>query len=84
MQISVNTLDADIVHMTRVGRMDAQGVDRIALSLTAATASRKALVVVDLGQVDFLASAGLRQFFATARPQQQRGGGWCSPRCSRT
>ena len=74
MEISVNILDADIVHVTLVGRMDASGVDKVALPLTAATASRKALVVIDLGQVDFLASAGLRQFFANARSQQQRGG----------
>ncbi len=74
MQISVTTLDHDIVHVMLAGRMDALGVDKIAIAFTAATAARKALVVVDLGGIDFLASAGLRQFFANARAQHQRGG----------
>jgi len=74
MQISVTQLDGDVVHVTLAGRMDALGADKIAIAFTGATAARKAWVVVDLGGVDFLASAGLRQFFANARAQQQRGG----------
>lgn len=74
MQISVTHLDDDIVHVTLTGRMDTLGADKIAIPFTAATAARKALVVVDLGGIDFLASAGLRQFFANARAQHQRGG----------
>lgn len=74
MQISVTNLDDGIVHVTLTGRMDTLGADKIAIPLTAATAARKALVVVDIGGIDFLASAGLRQFFANARAQHQRGG----------
>ena len=74
MQISVTNLDDGIVHVTLVGRMDALGADKIAIAFTAATATRKAQVAVDLSGVDFLASAGLRQFFANARAQHQRGG----------
>jgi anti-anti-sigma factor len=74
MQISVTNLDADVVHVTLSGRMDTLGADKVAIPFTAATAARKALVVVDLGGIDFLASAGLRQFFANARAQHQRGG----------
>jgi anti-anti-sigma factor len=74
MQISVTTRADDIVLVTLVGRMDALGADKIAIAFTAATATRRALVVVDLGAVDFLASAGLRQFFANARAQHRRGG----------
>lgn len=74
MQITVNTLDGDFVHVVLAGRMDTLGADKISLPFTAATASRKALVAVDIGQVDFMASAGLRQLFANARAQQQRGG----------
>jgi anti-anti-sigma factor len=74
MQISVTNLDDDLVHVALIGRMDAMGVEIISIPFTAATASRKARVAVDLALVDFLASAGLRQFFANARTQQQRGG----------
>ncbi|MFZ5491174.1 MAG: STAS domain-containing protein [Pseudomonadota bacterium] len=74
MQLSVTALDGDLVHVTLTGRMDTLGADKIALPFTAAVAARMALVAVDLEQVDFLASAGLRQFFAGARAQKQRGG----------
>lgn len=74
MQMSVSTLDGDLVHVSLTGRMDALGADKISLPFTAAVASRQARVVVDLSDVDFVASAGLRQFFAAARAQKQRGG----------
>lgn len=74
MKIAVNELAGDIVHISPSGRMDALGVEDIAVPFTAAAATRKALVVVDLAQVDFLASVGLRLFFSSARALQQRGG----------
>jgi len=74
MKIAVNELAGDIVHIAPSGRMDALGVEDIAIPFTAAAATRKALVVVDLAQVDFLASVGLRLFFSSARALQQRGG----------
>ena len=54
--------------------MDALGIEDIAMPFTAAAATRKALVAVDLAQVEFLASVGLRLLFANARTLQQRGG----------
>lgn len=74
MQIAVAELDGKIVHIALSGRMDALGVEDIAIPFTAAAATRNALVAVDLGHVEFLASIGLRQFFANARTLQQRGG----------
>ena len=74
MQISVSSLDGDLVHVTLAGRMDTLGADKISLPFTAAVAARVARVAVDLSQVDFLASAGLRHLFAGARSQKQRGG----------
>ena len=74
MQISVTALDGDLVHVTLTGRMDTLGADKMSLPFTAAVAARLARVAVDLSEVDFLASAGLRQFFAVARAQKQRGG----------
>jgi anti-anti-sigma factor len=74
MRISVTDLDDDLIHVALAGRMDALGVEKVAIPFTAATATRRALIAVDLAEVDFLASAALRQFFANARTQQQRGG----------
>lgn len=74
MRISVTDLDDDLIHVALAGRMDALGVEKVAIAFTAATATRRALIAVDLAEVDFVASAALRQFFANARTQQQRGG----------
>ena len=74
MQISVTAVDNDLVHVTLVGRMDTLGADKIALPFTAAVAARLALVAVDLSEVEFMASAGLRHLFSGARAQKQRGG----------
>ena len=74
MKMAVVERDDEIVQISLIGRMDALGVEDIAMPFTAATATRKALVVVDLAQVDFLASVGLRLFFSNARTLQQRGG----------
>ena len=74
MKMAVAERSDDLVQISLVGRMDALGVEDIAMPFTAATATRKAPVVVDLSQVDFLASVGLRLFFANARTLQQRGG----------
>lgn len=74
MKMTVVARDDEIVQISLVGRMDALGVEDIAIPFTAATATRKAQVAVDLAQVDFLASVGLRLFFANARSLQQRGG----------
>jgi anti-anti-sigma factor len=73
-QIAVNELEGEIVHVALSGRMDALGVEDIAIPFTAVAASRKALVAVDLAGVEFLASIGLRQFFANARALHARGG----------
>jgi len=74
MQIFVSAVDNDLVHVALAGRMDTLGADRISLPFTAAVAARMALVAVDLSQVEFMASAGLRHLFSGARAQKQRGG----------
>lgn len=74
MKMAVVERNDEVVQISLIGRMDALGVEDIAIPFTAATATRKALVAIDLGQLDFLASVGLRLFFANARSLQQRGG----------
>jgi len=55
------------------GRLDIAGTDAIALQFTALTASAKQRAVVDLSEVNFLASIGIRAIVANARAMQQRG-----------
>jgi anti-anti-sigma factor len=56
------------------GRMDALGLENVAVPLNNAIAARKALAVVDLSEVEFLTSVGLWQFFGAARAQRRHGG----------
>ena len=55
------------------GRLDIAGTDAISLQFTALTAAGKLRTVVDLSDVDFLASIGIRAIVANARAMQQRG-----------
>jgi anti-sigma B factor antagonist len=56
------------------GRMDALGLEQVAIPLNNAIAARKALAVVDLSGVEFMTSMGLWQFFGAARAQRRHGG----------
>ena len=56
------------------GRMDALGLEQVAIPLNNAIAARKALAVVDLSGVEFMTSMSLWQFFGAARAQHRHGG----------
>jgi len=63
--------------MTRVnleGRMDIEGVREIDDAFTFVTATRTALVAVNLAGVTFMSSIGIRTIISAARGQKQRGG----------
>lgn len=63
-----------VVQITLSGRMDMLGVEDVSGPFNDAIGERKALVAVDLSQVDFMASVGLRLLFANARNLHQHGG----------
>ena len=63
-----------VVQISLSGRMDLLGVEDIGAPFTETIGTRGALVAVDLSQVDFLASVGLRLLFANARTLQEHGG----------
>ena len=56
------------------GRMDIAGTQEIELRFTNLAASRKALIAVDLSDVSFLASIGMRTLVSSARALMNRGG----------
>ncbi|MDM0117362.1 STAS domain-containing protein [Variovorax sp. J22R133] len=58
-----------------VGRMDSIGGHDIDTRFAALVAARKLLAVVDMSEVSFLASIGIRTLVINARAQSQRGGG---------
>ncbi len=74
MQVQTSILDNDVKLIQLDGRLDLQGVMEVELKFTAYAASEKAGVVVDLSQVPFLASIGLRMLLTSAKAVQKRGG----------
>ena len=74
MELQTQQLNDGITKISLAGRMDSAGVQGIDLQFTALTATKKALILVDLSAVPFLASIGIRTLVANARALRQRGG----------
>ncbi len=73
MEMTVSLL-GDIKRISLRGRLDLLGTQAIDLPFTAQAAGEKALVLVDLTGVDFMASIGLRTLITSAKAQKARGG----------
>ena len=74
MQIESETLDNGIVKIMLNGRLDMMGNQDIEMKFTALTATEKASVLVDMSEVEFIASIGIRTLISTAKAQANRGG----------
>jgi anti-sigma B factor antagonist len=74
MDLQVRQLAGGIEKIELAGRMDSASVQEIDGRLSALTAARHAFVLVDLSQVPFLASIGIRILLTNARVLRQRGG----------
>ncbi|MET0217453.1 MAG: STAS domain-containing protein [Burkholderiales bacterium] len=73
MDLEVQQLDGGIDRIKLAGRLDSAGVQEIDHRLSALTAARQA-ILVDLSQVPFLASIGIRILLTNARVLRQHGG----------
>jgi anti-sigma B factor antagonist len=74
MELQSRELDSGIISISLAGRFDTMGAQQIDLKFTALSATRKAPVLVDLSQVTFLASIGIRTLVLNAKAQRNRGG----------
>jgi anti-sigma B factor antagonist len=74
MQIEIEQLDNGIRKVRLIGRLDMLGVQAIDMRFTALTATQAGLVLVDLSQLSFLASLGMRTLISSAKALSQRGG----------
>jgi anti-sigma B factor antagonist len=74
MDVQVQHLDGGIERINLAGRLDSASIKDVDLRLSALTAESKASILVDLSQVSFLASIGIRTLLTTARLLRQRGG----------
>ena len=75
MQVRTETLDSGIIQVQLSGRLDILGAQAIEVQFTALTAIPKGAILVDLAEVTFLASLGMRTLLATAKGTSRRGGG---------
>jgi anti-anti-sigma factor len=74
MELAIRDLDSGILGINLSGRMDIIGTQQIDLKFTALTATRKAQILVDLSNVTFIASIGIRTLISNAKAQKARGG----------
>ena len=74
MEIRYKELDNGIILIKLNGRLDIIGTGEIETKFTGYCAGEKVRVIVDLSEVDFLASIGIRLLTLTAKSVASRGG----------
>jgi anti-anti-sigma factor len=81
MQFDSELLAHGIIKVNLAGRMDMEGVQAIDMKLTALTFIKKGLVLVDLSEVNFLVSLGIRILLSSTKALTSRGGylALCNP-----
>lgn len=73
MELCVITENDEITHLALKGRLDLLGVNAVDLSFTAHAASRRKPTVVDLSELVYISSMGLRMFITVARTLERHG-----------
>jgi anti-anti-sigma factor len=68
-----DTVDG-VLSLSLIGRLDTPGVDSVETQLTARLVPRGARAMIDLSQVSFIGSGGIRMFITIARALGRRGG----------
>lgn len=73
-KLEVIELENNIKQVKLIGRLDIQGTGNVELNFASQTATKKEKIIVDLSELDFIASIGIRLFIANAKAQENRGG----------
>lgn len=74
MEISCEQLDGDIYKINLKGRMDILGNADIDIKFSGMTASPRMFFIVDLAEVSFIASIGIRTLLLSTKAIHNRGG----------
>lgn len=74
MKLEVTNLDNGIKQIKLTGRLDIPGTNQIENAFTVHAASKKAPVLVDMTEVEFIASFGMRVLLSNAKSLAGRGG----------
>lgn len=72
--MTIQQLEGDKTLIGLAGRLDIEGAQAIDDPFAYATTTRPRRIVVDLDQVSFIASIGVRTLLSAARAQSARGG----------
>lgn len=70
--MDISNLGERLVRVTLKGRLDTHGVDRIESDFIAALVPAGNAAVIDLSQVEFVASMGIRMFISAAQNLKKR------------
>ena len=74
MELQYQELENNIRLIKLIGRLDIIGTGEIETKFSGYSAGEKARVIVDLSDVDFLSSIGIRLLMLTAKSVASRGG----------
>jgi anti-anti-sigma factor len=74
MQMQLRNVDHGVLNVSLAGRLDTPGVDRIEMQLAAHLVPSGAHAIIDLSEVAFVGSGGIRMFISIARELGSRGG----------
>jgi anti-anti-sigma factor len=74
MQLTTEQLPDGVEKIALAGRMDVAGAQEIDGRFTFLTTTRPALIVVEISQVSFLASIGIRTLVSSAKTLARHGG----------
>ena len=74
MSISFKDTHESLRHIRLTGRLDIAGIDDVSTTFAELSASTTRNVVVDLSDVTFLVSFGIRELITNAKLIQRRGG----------
>lgn len=74
MRVDIERAGNGITIVNLAGRLDLEGARDLESTYSFETTTRRALIVVNLAAVSFLASIGIRTLLVSARAQDQRGG----------
>jgi anti-anti-sigma factor len=74
MELNFSELENNIQSLQLVGILDVQGVDAIGTKFAGYSSGDNSKVLVDLAEVEFLTSIGIRLLVTTAKSVASRGG----------
>lgn len=72
MKFEVQELENDILKVNLIGRLDLQGTLAIDERFTSTVSTSKKNTIVDMSELNFLASIGIRMLLSNAKSLQQR------------